>query len=434
LPDGGGVAGRAIEETQMEKETFKDQAVDNVLVNCQGDLVVRGRAESRLHIRGDQYETIESEKGTEIRSLGDLDLGVPAAAAVTVAMVQGDLVIKNLSGEVVLEEIMGDALLQSLGAVDVSAVRGDLAVRSLSGNFRATEISGDASLRNVQSVEIDTVQGDLAIAYANGSVQLGTVMGDVSLRTVNAEVTIAEGQRDANLRNLGGRAEVTRALGDVRLLGGLAAGKHHLAADGDIVVIWPADTPLRVEATAPTIRNRLPLSDLVESQGHLTGQLGDGETVLILEAGGRIILKEYSPNDRPWSGFEGPQMDVDVDLTGLGEHIAEEINSRMADFSGRLEREFGPKLASKLERRAEAVAAKAERAAAQAVRKAERATRRARWANTPPAPRGFQSAPRRESVKENPVTAEEQLKILKMVESGVISPDEANALLEAIQG
>jgi hypothetical protein len=221
---------------------------------------------------------------------------------------------------------------------------------------------------------------------------------------------------------------VTKVKGDIRLTGGLAPGKHHLIADGDIVLRWPENAPLHLEATASKIRNRLNLSDVVEEEGHLTGRIGEGETFLILEAKGRIILKDVQPS-KEWDDFDGTEFDFD--FSGIGQKISTEIATRMHDFSSMMEDNFGPEFSARMEQQALNAAAKAEKAAAKAVEQVEKTAKQMRWqsdhsmwkpaAPTPPA-------------KEQQATAEEQLKILKMVEKGTISPDEAAALLEAIEG
>jgi hypothetical protein len=153
---------------------------------------------------------------------------------------------------------------------------------------------------------------------------------------------------------------------------------------------------------------------------------------LILNAKGRIILKEASSGQSSWEDFKKSDFDFEVDLNGLGEHIATEINDRMNEWSIKLERELGPAFTTKVEKSVLNAADRAERAAEKAVQKAERAAKKARWQSrqniwTTPAV----STP--SSAKEKKATEEEQLKILRMVEKGIITPEEANSLLEAIE-
>ena len=152
---------------------------------------------------------------------------------------------------------------------------------------------------------------------------------------------------------------------------------------------------------------------------------------MLLNAKGRIILKEADAPDKQYGDPMDMDFDIDMDFGGLGEQFSTEINNRMSEFSARMEKEFGPSFTAKIEKTAKEAAIKAERAAERAVRKAEQAARRARYQ----ADRTSWNAPspaRPRSPKENKATEEEQIKILRMVENGIISPDEATTLLEAI--
>lgn len=427
----------------MSEKRIETGKAPELIVRCQGDLQVGGWAEPAVLIKGGIFttnvdaaetETVPVDKALSIDSSGDLVLMVPAATVLLIEEVSGDLQVRNLDGDLSLTTAMGDVALRNLGQVTADSVHGDLAVRNLNGAFHAREIMGDASLRNVQTLKLANIFGDCAISFVNGDVQLEAIMGDLSLKTINGTIHIGTGHRDVNLRNLGNLVSIETVHGDIRLRGGLAPGKHTLNAEGDIVVRWPVAEPLTVTATAPEIVNRLPLVDVVEEEGSLTGHIGDGETFLFLKANGRIILKEGDSGKESWDDVEGQAFDFDfaVDLSGLGEHIAAEINNRMADVSAKLENQFGPEFAARMEEKARAAAAKAEKAAEQALKQAEKAAKKARWQSgqggqwAPPTP------PSPPSRKAKQASEEEQLKILRMVENGVISPDEANDLLEAI--
>jgi len=305
-----------------------------------------------------------------------------------------------------------------------------LSAKNINGQLSADTVAGDAALRNVGDVTLKHIQGDVVLRNVNGSVQLDQVQGDMALRTISGDVVISQGQRDVALRNLGGQTSLKNIQGDIRLYGGLAAGEHTFIAEGDIVLRWPVNAPLDLTATAPKIVNRLHLDQIVERDNALTGHIGDGETVVTLTAGGRIELKETQIVDSRWeTGFDEADFGFDfgVDMAGLGERITQEVNEHIsrvtADIETRFGSDFTQRLSEKIARKAEQAAEKAERAAEKARRRAERNVRRhGRW-SPPPAP----SSPKPKA------TSEEQLKILRMVEKGVITPDEANTLLEALE-
>lgn len=415
----------------MGQERFSTGKAPQVsIAECGGNLVIRSWSEPAVVVKGDNYEANESDMGLSISGRSDLKLMVPVATDLSVTSVEGDLVIKSVEGDVSVVEGARDVVLSGLNNVKINTVHGDLSAKNIDGNLSAATVEGDAALRNVGSVTLQRVEGDVALRNVNGNVQLEQVQGDMALRTINGDVTITQGQRDVALRNLGGQTLLKSIQGDIRLYGGLAAGEHTFNAEGDIVLRWPANAPLNLVATAPKIANRLHFDQVEERDNTLTGRIDDGETAVTLTAGGRIELKEAHIVDSRWEeGFDEADFGFDfgVDMAGLGERISQEVNEHIsrvtADFETKFGSDFTQRLSEKIARKAERAAEKAEHAAERARQRAERNLRRhGRWA-PPPSPQ----APKRKA------TSEEQLKILRMVEKGVITPDEANILLEALE-
>ncbi len=69
----------------MPKESFTTDESPFIRVDfCQGDLIIRGWAQSSLEIKG-EFQTHESDKGYLITSPGNLRLSVPGDAILSVA-------------------------------------------------------------------------------------------------------------------------------------------------------------------------------------------------------------------------------------------------------------------------------------------------------------------------------------------------------------
>ena len=408
----------------MKQQRFQTDKAPHVTVkSCAGDLIVRSWMETAVLVKGEA--TVEEvEGGLTLTSRDDLQLFVPAAAHLALESVSGDVLLKNLEGDAYLQEVSGDAVLVNLATVKIGVIHADMAVRNVSGTLGIEAVHGDLAVRNVSGdFACQALYGDIAARNITGAVALGQVSGDVNLATVNGPVSIGEAHRDVNLNNLGGPVALPNVHGDIRLRGGLSADKHTLTADGDIVLRWPADAPLNLTATAPQIKNRLPLEEVVQTDDTLTGRIGDGATFVTLKAAGRIVLKESEMVDEKWADYR-PDVDVDFSLgmEDLAAQVTAQIDAQMGRFKNEFQDRFGPEFAEKF-------AKKAEKAAAQAEKAAERVRRRAEAYRRPAAP----PPPSPPKPPRQPVSPEEQMKILKMVEQGVISPDEANELLEALQ-
>jgi ubiquinone biosynthesis protein UbiJ len=409
--------------------------------DCAGDLVIRPWMELAVKAQG-TYQMDEIESRLVFSSNGDLRLLVPEGAILRVGNVQGDLLIKGVRGDISLNEISGDAVLLNLTQVKAGNIQGDLSAKNSEGPLYVEAIYGDAMVRNIdRDVSIDSIYGDFAAYYVSGNVNLGQCIGDINLRTINGEISIDSGHRDANLRNLGSLCSIQDIHGDIRFKGGLSTGEHSFEALGDIVARWPGNVPLQVVAKAADICNRLPLEDVKEIDNSLVGRIGDGDTIVKLSAGGRIILKEVQLIDEKWESKHKEEFDMDfmIDLADLGERISAEVNQSMARMTGEIETHFGPEFAqtisARVSQQAEKAARKAEAAAERARNYAEREMARAERAQQR---RSVQYAPPpkrspRPDVSHAKASTDEQLKILRMVEKGTISPDEASTLLEALE-
>lgn len=413
--------------SNMNYETGKAPHIH--ILTARGDVSVRAWQESRTAVSGNA-EVEEVEGGLRMTAKGSLSIRLPEAAALTIDQASGDMSLRGLQGDLQLGDFSGDLVIKNAGRVSLRKVSGDLVLVNLNGDATIDEVSGDASMRRVLGVRIGAIHGDLSARFVDGAVEIGQGHGDINLNTVSDDLSIDRSQRDVNLRNLGGVCRVESAHGDIRLRGGLMTGKHSFKADGDIVLRWPANAPLSLTARAPSILNRLPLEDPVSEEGLLTGHIGDGAAVVNLEAGGRIVLKAAEPDsEQDWdnmgaefASFGDEMAGFGAEMAGLGERLAGQLESQMAQISVRLESKFGPDFAQRM---AEKAARRAEQAVERVARHAEKSRRHAGrhgdWSPPPPPPK-----------QKGGVSAEEQRKVLEMLEKGLISVDEANALLKAM--
>jgi hypothetical protein len=412
-----------------EQKYYTSSSPHISITRCGGDLVINTGMENAVTAVGSGVEVQEATGSFTASSDGDLKLLLPASASVRIEYVGGDLVIRNLTGDLSLDTARGDVVLVGLNQAKINAIHGDISVKNGNGPLSIQTLHGDAALRRVADVAVGVVHGDLSAQVVNGRIDLQESYGDISLRSVSGDVTINQCARDVNLRNLGGRTAVQNVKGDIRLVGGLSAAEHTFVATGDIIVRWPANAPLNLSATAPQIVNRLPLDKALEVDHTLTGRLGDGETTATFTAGGRIVLKEEQMVNPRWEDERDGDFVFAFDFADLGEQIGRQVSEQINRFTSSIETKFGPdfgeKISQKVARKAEEATRKAEQSAERARQRAERQNARSMGGYgrpaTPPPPSRAKASP------------DEQIKILKMVEQGIISPDEAATLLEALE-
>lgn len=404
----------------MTKDQFKMGESPTVRVNSCSDLTVRGWAEPSVQIKGD-YRIEETEKGLQIDSQDSLQLCLPRETMLIIGRVNGDLRIKQFTGTVAGEYVHGDAILAQSNDVALGIVHGDVSARNMLGVLSIDEVNGDVAARVIGEIRLGAVHGDLSARTVDGDVTIKSLNGDADLRTVSGNVIISQGFRDVNLFNVGGLVSVSSITGDIRLRGGLSDGDHTLEARGDVVVRWPAAVALNLAATASRIDNRLALDDVTDKPGVLAGRIGNGQTSLTISAGGRVILREEELANEKWSdNGDNMEFDIGINMGDIASRIEGEVQAHLSRMTREIESKFGPDFSQRIN---DKITRKVEKAGERARRRSEQYDR-------------FAGANFATAVPETPkkaVSTEEQLKILKMVEIGKISPEEAGMLLEALE-
>lgn len=413
----------------MSKERIETGPAPALSVSCQGDLVIKGWDETAIGVRG-EYNLDESGKHWAITSMGDLVLHIPHETALHIAGVAGDLVVKYSGGDVAIDSVKGDTVLRGLASAKVGTVHGDVSLRQSTGPARFETVYGDLNATHIRELSVSTLNGDLNGRHIMGAVTIESAGGDINLRTSDGPVTVLSSQRDVNLSGVTGEVNARGVQGDIRLKGGLTAGNHVLIAERDIVVRWPAEMPINLIATAPAVNNRATLDEFEQKGEAWIGRIGDSKTNVELTAGRQIQIKDAEAIDPRWEDFDehGEDFAFAFDFANMGDRISAQVNEKIELFTHKMEQQFGPnfgrEIGEKMARKAEQAAQRAEKAAERARAQGERG---ARWQDfPPPAPSAAPPPPK-------PASPEEQLKILRMVEKGTISPEEASMLLEALE-
>lgn len=405
----------------MTKDQFKTGNSPFIRVeHCDGDLTVRGWAEPLLQVRGD-YELSESEKGYSITSTGGLNLYVPRDAVLSTGRIGGDLTVKQFTGSGSYEYVQGDGVFIQAGDNHLGVIHGDLVAKNLIGALSVDEVNGDMVARGIGQTTVTALFGDLSARVIDGNLTIESIHGDADLRTINGDIVVKQGFRDVNLNGINGRVTLSAVTGDIRLRGGLTSGDHVMEARGDIVIRWPKGLAINLSATGTRIDNRIRFEETIEKNGNLTGHIGESDINLTVTSMGRIILREEDPAEETLKGVGG-DMDYNFDaaMAGMAARIESEVNNHLSRVTRDLETKFGPDFGQRIN---EKLARKMEKTA-------ERSRRRSDGRGRMP---GSDAGQQQASPAKNPASTEEQLKILKMVETGKISPEEGSMLLEALE-
>ncbi|MGB9723358.1 MAG: SHOCT-like domain-containing protein [Chloroflexia bacterium] len=435
----------------------------------------------RLHLHDDARLLLWQEAPLTLRRLRGDFRGRGLQAPLEAEEVQGDLSLSDL-GEVRLGRVEGDVSIHQAGDVrGRDVLSGDLNLQR-AGAVELSEVEGDVALYGAASLSLERAGDDVSAGEVSGDVRLKEVHGDVLLRDIGGAAEIGRAEGDLTARHVRGDLLAGRVDGDIVLDTSFQEGHtYRLVSRGDIVVRCPEGTAARflIQASSWVV----PPSDVsrVErrEEGRAAVQLGQGGPDVYLTADGEVVLgpagdwersvHDFSRRMEEWGRRFGRQMEE------WGERLREQLQQADWERIGREVEEATARIAQlvetrlqeldldELSRRAGETAAQAEERVRQVdweriAQKIEQATRQGmervqaglqrlqerlrRSAGVeppapPPPPPPPPPAP--ETPPPPPPEAapapldEERMAILRLVEEGRLTADEAAALLDALE-
>jgi hypothetical protein len=384
----------------------------------EGDLTLTGWERPELLARGPKSSELSylAEVGVvELRAQRHCFVQTPLQTTLQIdGSIEGHAAINLLLGPVAMQGVEGDLQVNSCGPLSIQSVDGNLSVRAVAGSCQVHSVDGNA--------RIAQVAGDLLLPKVDGNLSISEVVGNVEAE--------ADGNVDLSLTLVHGQ-------------------QVQVAADGNIVCKIQPDAGVRVRLEAEgSIRVRNLGESRRSDDDCLEFVLGDGGALLDLRADGNIMLTGADQRDFA----AGIAFDAEVGeemgrrAAELGQQIAQQVEAQVAVLTREMEEKLArmgdnDEMANKLQERITSTMRRAEEKFAEAMRKIEvRAGERGPefdrrrkgygWqAPPPPVPPVPPAPPRR-----NPVTDEERMIILRMVEQGKISVEQAEKLLAALNG
>ena len=424
----------------MYKKSIPTDESPVIGLEIDGNLSLKGWENSEILVKCESEEdlTIETqEEQVRISCQRDCMIRVPYGAQMNVARLEGNANIKLVEGALSIQDVRGNLNLRSVGPVEVDQVQGNLAAKNVAGDLRAGAVRGNLTAKDIE--------GDLLV---NGPVE------------GNLKIDDLEGGAQAS------------AQGNITMRLDPRPGKsYEFDAQGSLVCRIPADASAEVEISdASNFHINLPDANLPKDRGTpFTFTLGEGDASLKLSAGGNLILSNLTIS----FGMEDFDFDLGEDFGGSVEAISEQVNqqiqaqmemveqqlnTQLSNLSSLVESmQLSPEQADRISQRAREVSERVNARTQEKIRRAQeklnrkleaarrRAEMKARAAERAARDRrrktdSFSQTFGRSTVQtpppppSEPVSEEEHLLILKMLEQGKISIEEAEKLLQALEG
>ena len=424
----------------MSRQTINTSLGPEILIGeILGDLQIKGWELPQVAIQADptELEVQEQEDTVRLSCRGDCEIRLPYGATVQLDSANGDVQIKLLEEPLKIGVVHGSLALRKIAGAQIELVQGDFSVRKSTGDLKLAQVLGDAEVREVE-----------------GDCDLAQVLGDLDVQDVEGNLNLV-------------------ANGDVRLrLSVLMGSSYQIQAQGDVVCSLPQETELKasLSSSGNSIKVRLPENSNHYRQQQVEFIIGSGEIALTIQAGGDIMLLG---EETGWEGGAPPPPDfgqqiarqVEAQIGSQMEAITRRMNEQMSHLSETLgkvgmspdesqriidlamqvsERETARaqekmrRAQEKLERKLEATQRRAEQKSQSAERSAWTRARHT-WGHGRHVLKVDLSASPSPSTPTNPpgsepVSEEERLMILRMLEQKKISLEEADRLLSALEG
>jgi hypothetical protein len=350
--------------------------------------------------------------------------------------------------------------------VQADQLTGDATFKALEGEISISRISGNLSLRSVGSAKLGTVHRNLVAKNVDGNLDLKTCQGNVSVRDIQGDLMIEESiSGNLTLKEIDGNAKV-HASGNVSVeLDPSPESTYDFQAKGNLTCRLPVDASVKVNISRGSkIAIKIPEVEVpTPIKPPFDLLLGDGDAELTMSASGNVTLSSRPP-DWDMGEFE-VEMGEDFEemAESLNEQITLQIEAQMEMMEEELEHQLdtlsfslektamsaeqaervaerareasdraNQRAQEKIRRAQEKMERKLEAARRRGEMKARAAERAARDRRRRPEPPGWTSSPPK-TVSE-PVSEEERLMILQLLENGKVTTEEAEQLLAALEG
>lgn len=437
----------------------------------------------------------EAEAGPVVSVRVACEVKVPAGLTVSVRQAMSDLKVSGLA-DLNAEQVRGNLKLVGVDQAEIAEVYGNLKASSTDSLRVVGTVYGNAALAAIGIGDLQNVRGNLQAQRSDrlrasriggnlraneigGTLDVDQVGGNVLLSAIGGPVTLDQVAGNLAAKDLGRGAKVARVGGNLALTGTVGSGStYQFRVDGNAAVRLPEGVGAHVMLTAKgKLQSAVALADEEREEHMLRGSLGGGGAEIAVVAGGNALLAGSGPSVGAEFGEEisrqveasvnaidfeavGRQVEESlraIDLESIGQQVSAEMEQALSRLRVKLESvdwdRMGHRAERAVERAMDRMQRGSERFSAQSARQQEHleqmAAREARRMER--MERKLQRAAQRqqhndrmegthrsagetaETMAPSPNLDEERLSILRMVEQGQITPEDAEMLLDALQ-
>lgn len=370
--------------------------IDEIL----GKLTIKGWDSSEINCEANSREMMiieDKEDHLKISSPGNCSLRVPLNSEIKIKKVMGNLDINHISGSIDVDEIYGQA--------NVFNAR----------SFKAKVINGNSNIGNIdEMLDIKTVHGNLSLKDVFGKSTVGKCSGTISVSGISGGFDLkSSGNTIFNFDPDPGK-------------------EYRVTSRGNLFCQVPSSTGFEANLKSKSgIQINAPVIE-IEEKGPDSKfiQIGDGESKFFFEATGKITISIEGHYGKISSDLHGKHLNNIIEFSNdIAAETIETLKGALEDLNVHLQNLSISLPENKIDlRNSRKDILKARRELEQQLAATRRKMRRKIKRKL--------SGPELIINKRtnDPVSNEERVKILQMVENGLINVEDAESLLAAIEG
>jgi hypothetical protein len=379
------------------------------------------QAEVNCEIDAPQLATLVEENGhVYVTVNAACRLSVPRQSLIEIERGMGSVKVENISGSISVEKVLGNLVLIDVGKVEVGKVGGNFSVRKAAGAVRVEKVAGSLTIDDVQSLACEKVGGTCTLRNIQGECRVEKAGGNCLAQGLAGTAELAKFGGSLKARGITLVRDI-KVGGNIELVGCRFTNDLGLYAGGNIAVALVEDgqgLSVKIRSGGHKIKIKALGEDIEHKGGEFEHQIGEGQRTITMNAGGSVSI-----TDAPKAGedFIGDLSDrFTFEESAFSEMIQDRIDSAT--------------------RRAEAKVRTAEIRLGQIQERVEK--RRGFKVDLGFGDQADQTSPPTPDQPVPPITRpagkkgatdEERLMILKMLQDGKISVDEAETLFKAME-
>ncbi|MBG7610554.1 MAG: hypothetical protein IZT55_06775 [Anaerolineae bacterium] len=404
-------------------ETTDTQKI--IITQVGGNLNLKGwdQSDIRFSSTAEAGQIEENEHEIRISCPGNCSLRVPHQAIIEIRQIGGHLNAKTLDGELYVGKAGGNVILKDIAKTRFEIIGGQLSAKRIRGDMHLESIGGSAVVHDVD--------GQFAANAVGANLHLQQISGGINTR-VNGNAVLRFSPVSWQVYNV-------EAGGRIRC---------QLPEDAGVM--------LKIISGAQKIEVKRKGGQEVIREGEHVLALGDGDASVNLSAGGKVTIAsdtqgaaefdsniDIDPDRDSFGSFDefgtmaeeiaqNVGFQVEAQLEMLGEQLETQLSglALSANMAG-LSQDKARKLEQKMKRASERAAQRAEQAAERMQSKLDR---KLASVHRKAARQTYGQTSRYQSNETDPVSEEERMLILQMLEEDKISVEQADRLLSSLEG